>query len=205
MIQPNLLARWAILAYTRPAGSLRIRWRSREQTVSEHEPYNSAPVPIIWVFRVRGKHGCQGALAHKLATSSIEIGQGQPGFLSRPIASPASESQHEYIFVSIGANAEAVKTRFGEEWRVSLLPPGYVELIEECSGEHYHLTAHGSVANRLSTQFAAFRASAAARRTNGIQDKRPCPEYHNAASSAGRRAPKIAGRLNRKDKNTSRR
>jgi hypothetical protein len=79
-------------------------------------------------------------LADKLATSSVEVVQGQPGFLGYLVAAPASEHQHEFIFASIWANADAVKARFGEEWRVSLLPPGYAELIEECSVDHYHLT-----------------------------------------------------------------
>jgi hypothetical protein len=87
------------------------------------------------VFRAR-----ESALADKLATSSIEVVQGQPGFLGHLVAGPANESQHEFIFASIWANADAVKTRFGDEWRVSHLPPGYAELIEECSIDHYHLT-----------------------------------------------------------------
>jgi hypothetical protein len=56
------------------------------------------------------------------------------------VAGPASEGQHEFIFASIWADADAVKARFGEQWRVSLLPPGYADLIEECSVDHYHLT-----------------------------------------------------------------
>jgi hypothetical protein len=79
-------------------------------------------------------------LADKLATSSVEVVQGQPGFLGYLVAGPASEHQHEFIFASIWASADAVKVRFGEEWRVSLLPPGYAELIEECCVDHYHLT-----------------------------------------------------------------
>jgi hypothetical protein len=78
-------------------------------------------------------------LADKLATSSVEVVQGQPGSLGYLVAGPASEHQHEFIFASIWANADAVKARFGEEWRVSLLPPGYAELIDECSVAHYHL------------------------------------------------------------------
>ena len=35
-----------------------------------------------------------------------------------------------------------IKARFGHDWRASFLPPGYAELIEECSVEHYHLTEH---------------------------------------------------------------
>jgi hypothetical protein len=82
-------------------------------------------------------------LADKLATSSVEVVQGQPGFLGYLVAGPASEHQHEFIFASIWASADAVKARFGDQWRVSLLPPGYAELIEACSVDHYHLTSLG--------------------------------------------------------------
>ena len=97
-------------------------------------------VPIIRVFRARARHGCERALADKLATSSIGVVQAQPGFLGYLVAGPANERQHEFIFASIWADADAVKARFGEQWRVSMLPPGYAELIEECSVDHYHLT-----------------------------------------------------------------
>jgi quinol monooxygenase YgiN len=97
-------------------------------------------IPIIRVFRARARQGCERALADKLATSSVEVVQGQPGFLGYLVAGPANERQHEFIFASIWTDADAIKARFGEEWRVSLLPPGYAELIEECSVDHYHLT-----------------------------------------------------------------
>jgi quinol monooxygenase YgiN len=109
--------------------------------MSENESYELRPsVPIIRVFRARARQGCERALADKLATSSVEVVKGQPGFLGYLVAGPASEHQHEFIFASIWVNADAVKARFGEEWRVSLLPPGYAELIDECSVDHYHLT-----------------------------------------------------------------
>ena len=109
--------------------------------MSENGSYELRPsIPIIRVFRARATHGCEGALAEKLATSSIEVVQGQPGFLGYLVAGPANDHQREFIFASIWTDADAVKARFGEEWRVSHLPPGYSELIEDCSVGHYHLT-----------------------------------------------------------------
>jgi quinol monooxygenase YgiN len=109
--------------------------------MSKNESYELRPsVPIIRVFRARARQGCAGALADKLATTSVQVVQGRPGFLGYLAAGPATENQHEFIFASIWTNADALKARFGQEWRVSLLPPGYAELIEDCSVEHYHLT-----------------------------------------------------------------
>jgi len=117
------------------------RNRVEEPTVSENELYELLPsIPIIRIFRARAKQGCERALADKLATSSVEVVQGQSGFLGYLVAGPASDRHHEFVFASIWADADAVKARFGEQWRVSLLPPGYAELIDECSVDHYHLT-----------------------------------------------------------------
>ena len=113
----------------------------RMNCVSEDELYELRPsIPIIRVFRARAKRGCEGALAEKLATSSVEVVEDQPGFIGYLVAGPANEHQREFVFASIWADADAVKARFGREWRASLLPPGYAELIEECSVHHYHLT-----------------------------------------------------------------
>jgi len=98
--------------------------------------------PIVRLFRARAKPGCKTALAEKLATSSIEVVQGQPGFLGYLIAGPANENRSEFVFASLWIDAEAIKARFGQQWRESLLPPGYAELIEECSVEHYQLIEH---------------------------------------------------------------
>ena len=109
--------------------------------MSENESYELRPsIPIMRVFRARAKPGCEKALAEKLATSSIEVVQGQPGFLGHLAASPANDHQREFIFATIWAEAGAVKARFGKQWRASHLPPGYAELIEECSVDHNHLT-----------------------------------------------------------------
>jgi quinol monooxygenase YgiN len=114
--------------------------------MSKNESYDlRSSVPIIRVFRVRARQGCKRDLADKLATSSVQVVQGQPGFLGYLVAGPANESRHEFIFASIWTDADAVKARFGQEWRDSLLPPGYAELIEECSVEHYHLTEQSLV------------------------------------------------------------
>jgi quinol monooxygenase YgiN len=110
--------------------------------MSEHDSTELRPaIPIVRVFRARARPGCESALAQKLATSSIEVVQGQPGFLGYLVAGPARDQQRDFIFASIWADADAVKARFGEAWRVSHLPPGYAALIEECFVDHYHLTA----------------------------------------------------------------
>src|ERR1041384_4602997 len=65
--------------------------------VPENESYELRPsIPIIRVFRARAKPGREKALAEKLATSSIEVVRGQPGFLGYLAAGPANDHQREF-------------------------------------------------------------------------------------------------------------
>jgi hypothetical protein len=79
-------------------------------------------------------------LAEKLATSSVQVVRNEPGFLGFVSAGPANNSDRDFVFASMWRDADAMQARFGDDWRVSFLPPGYAELIEECSVEHYQLT-----------------------------------------------------------------
>jgi len=114
--------------------------------MSKNESYELRPsVPIIRVFRAHARQGCKRALADRLATSSVQVVQGQPGFSRLSSCRSGERKSAQFIFASIWTDADALKARFGQEWRDSLLPPGYAELIEECSVEHYHLTEQSLV------------------------------------------------------------
>ena len=90
----------------------------------KNESYELRPsVPIIRVFRAHARQGCKRALADKLATSSVQVVQGQPGFLGYLVAGPANESQHEFIFASIWTDADALKARFGHDGATHCCPP----------------------------------------------------------------------------------
>ena len=45
------------------------------------------------------------------------------------------------VFASMWENMDAIKARFGEDWQQSYLPPGYEDLIEECSVRHFDLAS----------------------------------------------------------------
>jgi quinol monooxygenase YgiN len=108
-------------------------------------------VPILRIFKARAKPGCEPALAEKLATTSAQLVSDQPGLLSFLAAGPANDTDRDFVFATVWRDAKALKMLFGSEWRVSLLPPGYSELIEECAVEHYRLTAQVSISNARST------------------------------------------------------
>ena len=97
-------------------------------------------VPILRLFKARARLNCESALAEKLATSSVRVVRDEPGFLGFVSAGPATSTDRDFVFATMWRDVEAIKARFGRDWRASFLPPGYAELIEECSVEHYHLT-----------------------------------------------------------------
>ncbi len=104
------------------------------------QPELRPSVPLLRLFKARAKSGCEAALAKKIATTSAQLVRNQPGMLSFLAAGPTNDVDRDFVFVTIWRDADALKALFGQDWRVSLLPPGYSELIEECSVDHYHLT-----------------------------------------------------------------
>jgi quinol monooxygenase YgiN len=114
--------------------------------VDGHPPpdlYELRPtVPILRIFKARAKPGSEGAIAGKLATTSAELVRDQAGLLGFLASRPANDAERDFVFATVWRDADALKTFFGQEWRVSLLPPGYSDLIEVCSVEHYYLTEH---------------------------------------------------------------
>jgi len=79
---------------------------------------------ILRVFEARAKPGYADSLAKKFATTSVDVVRNQPG------------NQGHFFGRS---DLNAVKARFGDDWKSSFLPPGYSELIEECSVKHFAL------------------------------------------------------------------
>lgn len=109
--------------------------------MSSSDRYELRPgVPILRLFKARARPNCESALAEKLATSSVQVVRDEPGFLGFVCAGPANNTDRVFVFASMWRDVDAIKARFGHDWRVSFLPSGYAELIEECSVEHYHLT-----------------------------------------------------------------
>ena len=92
--------------------------------------------PILRVFEVRAKPGCAAELIAKFATTSAAVVKGEPGNLGYFFGQGVEDDQDFIIFTSVWRDMAAVKARFGDDWRVSFLPPGYEDLIEDCSVRH---------------------------------------------------------------------
>ncbi len=95
--------------------------------------------PILRLFQVQTKPGCADQLVRNFATTSSKVVQGEPGnqgyFFGRGVA----KDDDYVVFASVWQDLDAIKTRFGEDWQTSFLPPGYEDLIEECSVRHLDL------------------------------------------------------------------
>lgn len=97
-------------------------------------------VPIVRVFKARAVVGKEKELAKKLATTSVGVVKDKPGFLGYFAGQPAQAGGRDFIFITIWRHFLALEGIFGESWRESFLPPGYAEIIEAHSIEHYELT-----------------------------------------------------------------
>jgi quinol monooxygenase YgiN len=93
---------------------------------------------ILRVFEARAKQGCADALSKKFATISIDVVRNKSGnqgyFFGNSIL-----DESDFVFVSVWKDLASIRKLFGEEWQSSFLPPGYSELIEECSIKHIAL------------------------------------------------------------------
>ncbi len=99
----------------------------------------TAARPVVRLFEARANPGCAAALAQTLATTSIDVVKDKAGnegyFFAHSIAGEAEV----FIFASVWRDLDAVRERFGTDWRSSYLPEGYGELIETCSVRHFDL------------------------------------------------------------------
>lgn len=92
--------------------------------------------PILRVFQVQTKPGRAAELLAKFGVTSAEVVQGQRGNLGYFFGQGVGSDEDYVVFTSVWRDLGAVQARFGETWRESFLPPGYEDLIKECSIRH---------------------------------------------------------------------
>ncbi|MEL7468661.1 MAG: antibiotic biosynthesis monooxygenase family protein [Pseudomonadota bacterium] len=91
---------------------------------------------ILRIFQVEAKPGCGAELIQKFATTSAEVVRGEPGNAGYFYGQGVEADGDYVVFTSVWEDLDAVKARFGDDWQVSFLPPGYEVLIESCSVRH---------------------------------------------------------------------
>lgn len=101
--------------------------------------------PILRLFQVQTRPGCAAELVAKFATTSAAVVQGEPGNLGYFFGGGVESDEDYVVFSSFWKDLDAVKQRFGADWQVSFLPPGYEDLIAECSVRHIDLSGGWNV------------------------------------------------------------
>ncbi len=96
--------------------------------------------PILRLFEVTPKAGCEAELLAKFATTSTQVVRGEPGNEGYFFGCEITTEGETVLFASIWRDLDAVEARFGDNWRVSFLPEGYEALIETCSVRHVDLS-----------------------------------------------------------------
>lgn len=98
--------------------------------------YEQVQGPILRLFQVQAKPGCAGDLLEKFRITSAAVVDGHPGNQGYFFGRGLGADDNMVIFVSVWADIDAVKKRFGEQWQNSYLPEGYEDLIASCSLHH---------------------------------------------------------------------
>jgi len=97
--------------------------------------------PVMRLFQVRAKKGCADELLSKFATTSANVVRQEPGNEGYFFGPGIAADEDVVVFASFWKDLDSVKKRFGEDWQSSFLPPGYENLIEECSVRHIDLSS----------------------------------------------------------------
>ncbi len=95
--------------------------------------------PVLRVFEVKTKPGAADVLLEKFATTSAAVVRGEPGNRGHFFGRCIEGDGDTVMFVSLWADLDAVKARFGSDWQSSYLPEGYAELIESCAVRHFDM------------------------------------------------------------------
>jgi quinol monooxygenase YgiN len=91
------------------------------------------------LFEVRAKPDCADELLQKFAITSAEVVRGKPGNEGYFYGQSVECDGGVVVFASMWKDMNAVKHKFGTDWQSSYLPPGYDDLIDECSVRHFNL------------------------------------------------------------------
>jgi quinol monooxygenase YgiN len=97
--------------------------------------------PVLRLFEARAKPGSADKLAKKFETTSASVVRDEPGNKGYFFARSTADEGQTLLFASLWIDMDAVKARFGVNWKSSHLPDGYAELIDECSVRHFNLAS----------------------------------------------------------------
>jgi len=97
--------------------------------------------PILRLFQVRTQPGRAQELIKNFATTSADVVRNEPGNEGYFFGHGVPGDEDYVVFASVWRDMQAVKARFGDDWQTSYLPPGYKDMIEECSVRHLDLSA----------------------------------------------------------------
>ena len=92
---------------------------------------------ILRVFRAKVRKGKEEEFRKKVREQSLPRLRGQDGMANCFPGAPLSESDSEFIMVTLWRDLEALKTFLGENWDKPLVAPDEAPLIEEMSVQHY--------------------------------------------------------------------
>ena len=95
--------------------------------------------PIMRLFEARAKPGRAKELLENFSTTSADVVRTEPGNVGYFFGEVIQGDNDVVMFASLWSSLSAIQDRFGDDWQTSYMPPGYEDLIEECSVRHVDL------------------------------------------------------------------
>ncbi len=97
--------------------------------------------PVLRLFEVQTKEGRANELMRNFATTSAGVVRDEPGSMGYFFGRVIEKDCNTLVFASLWKDMNAIRDRFGDDWQNSYLPPGYEDLIVECSVRHVDLSS----------------------------------------------------------------
>ncbi|MEK9966783.1 MAG: antibiotic biosynthesis monooxygenase family protein [Rhodospirillaceae bacterium] len=95
--------------------------------------------PVLRIFEARTKPGHAEELLENFATTSAAVVTGEPGNKGYIFGRSVAGDDDTVLFISLWESLDAIQARFDDDWQVSYMPDGYVEIIEEHSVRHFDM------------------------------------------------------------------
>ncbi len=92
---------------------------------------------ILQVFRAKIRKGKEEEFKKKVREQSLPRLRSQDGMANAFPGAPFSETESEFVMVTLWRDLDALKIFLGENWEKPMVSPDEAPLVEEMSVRHY--------------------------------------------------------------------
>jgi len=98
---------------------------------------------IIRVFRPTIHPGKEAEFESFLRDTAIPLVSEQSGLVAQHVGKPRDPSSTEYLYVTVGEDAESIKAFAGQRWQEAVITPDEEDLLKDTWIGHYEVLQTG--------------------------------------------------------------